>query len=162
MMKIKFKSIGTIYTPHKTKDGIPIQSKYAKGIKGTIKLKKKYINGLLDLNGFSHIYLLYYFHKSKGYKLQVIPFLDKVVHGVFSTRAPRRPNAIGLSIVKLINIKDNILEIEDVEMLNGTPLLDIKPYIPEFDSYKVEKTGWFNKDINNHYEVISDNRFDFD
>ena len=158
---MKFKSIGTIHTPHKTKDGIPIQSKYAKGIKGTIRLKKKYINGLLDLNGFSHIYLLYFFHKSEGYKLQVIPFLDKVVHGVFSTRAPRRPNAIGISVVKLININDNILEIEDVEMIDGTPLLDIKPYIPEFDSYKVEKTGWFNKIINNHKKVISDNRFDF-
>jgi tRNA-Thr(GGU) m(6)t(6)A37 methyltransferase TsaA len=159
-MKVRFKSIGTIHTPHKTKDGIPIQSKYAKGIKGTIKLKKKYISGLLDLDGFSHIYLIYYFHKSEGYKLQVIPFLDKLVHGVFSTRAPRRPNAIGISVVKLISINDNMLEIENVEMLDGTPLLDIKPYIPEFDNYKVEKRGWFSKNIDNFNDIVSDDRFD--
>jgi len=159
-MKVRFKSIGTIHTPHKTKDGIPIQSKYAKGIKGTIKLKKKYISGLLDLDGFSHIYLIYYFHKSEGYKLQVIPFLDKLVHGVFSTRAPRRPNAIGISVVKLISINDNMLEIENVEMLDGTPLLDIKAYIPEFDNYKVEKRGWFSKNIDNFNDIVSDDRFD--
>jgi len=114
----------------------------------------------LDLDGFSHIYLIYYFHKSEGYKLQVIPFLDKLVHGVFSTRAPRRPNAIGISVVKLISINDNMLEIENVEMLDGTPLLDIKPYIPEFDNYKVEKRGWFSKNIDNFNDIVSDDRFD--
>lgn len=159
-MKVSFKSIGTIHTPHISKDGIPIQSKYATGIKGTIKLKREYVKGLLDLDGFSHIYLIYYFHKSEGYNLQVIPFLDKIIHGVFSTRAPRRPNAIGISVVKLNGIKDNILEIENVEILDGTPLLDIKPYIPEFDNFKVEKTGWLKKSIDNQDEFISDDRFD--
>lgn len=159
-MKIRFNSIGTINTPHTSMEGIPIQSKCANGIKGTIKLKKKYTEGLQDLVGFSHIYLIYYFHKSKGYSLKVIPFLDNIIHGVFSTRAPRRPNAIGISVVKLNSIHDHILEIENVEMLDGTPLLDIKPYISEFDCYNVEKRGWFEKNIDKLNHIVSDDRFD--
>lgn len=159
-MAIKFKSIGTIHTPHKTKNGMPIQSGGAEGIKGTIKLKKKYIKGLLDLDGFSHIYLIYHFHKSIGFELQVIPFLDNKLHGVFSTRAPRRPNSIGISVVKLLNIKDNILEIENVDMIDGTPLLDIKPYISEFDIHDVEKNGWIKKRAGKLNERKSDDRFE--
>jgi len=158
-MTIKFTSIGTIHTPHKIKEGMPIQSSGAKGVKGTIKLKMRYVKGLLDLDGFSHIYLIYHFHKSIGFKLQVMPFLDDKLHGVFSTRAPKRPNSIGLSVVKLISIKDNILEIENVDMIDGTPLLDIKPYISEFDIHDIEKGGWIEKKTGNLGEVKSDDRF---
>jgi len=158
-MTIKFTSIGTIHTPHKTKEGMPIQSVAAEGIKGTIKLKKEYVKGLLDLDGFSHIYLIYHFHKSVSFKLQVRPFLDNVLHGVFSTRAPQRPNSIGISVVKLISIKDNILEIYDVDMMDEAPLLDIKPYISEFDIHNIEKGGWIEKKMGKLDDLKSDDRF---
>ena len=158
-MTVKFASIGTIHTPFKTKEGMPIQSIGAEGIKGTIRLKKEYVKGLLDLDGFSHIFLIYHFHKSIGFKLQVMPFLDNVLHGVFSTRAPRRPNSIGISVVKLISIIDNILEIENVDMLDGTPLLDIKPYIPGFDIHHIEKDGWINEKMEKLSDLKSDARF---
>lgn len=158
-MTICFKSIGTIHTPFKRKEGMPIQSSGSKGIKGTIKLKREYADGLLDLEKFSHIYLIYYFHKSKGFDLQVIPFLDDKPHGVFATRAPRRPNSIGISVVKLISIKDNMLEIENVDMLDGTLLLDIKPYIAQFDIHNIEKSGWINNLTDYPNETTSDDRF---
>jgi len=158
-MSIRFKSIGTIHTPFKLKEGMPIQPKGAQGVKGSIRLKEKYTDGLDDLTGFSHIYLIYYLHKSSGYDLQVIPFLDDTFHGVFATRAPRRPNAIGISVVRLIRIHKNILEIENVDMLDETPLLDIKPYIPEFDILEVENSGWA-KDISERVKYIrTDGRF---
>lgn len=158
-MKICYKSIGKIRTPFKKIKGMPIQSKGSIGIKGTIELKKEFVNGLLDLDKFSHIYLIYHFHKSKDFCLNVIPFLDNRPHGIFATRAPKRPNQIGISVVKLINIKDNILEIENVDMLDGTPLLDIKPYISQFDIYEIEKNGWINDKTNNPNGTRSDNRF---
>jgi tRNA-Thr(GGU) m(6)t(6)A37 methyltransferase TsaA len=158
-MIIRYKSIGKIYTPFKKKEGMPIQPAGAKGIKGNIILKKKYTKGLLDLDGFSHVYLIYHLHKSKDFNLEVIPFLDNRPHGVFATRAPRRPNAIGISIVKLLSIKKNVLEIENVDILDGTPLLDIKPYIPEFDIYEIKNTGWA-KDISEKIKSTkADNRF---
>jgi tRNA-Thr(GGU) m(6)t(6)A37 methyltransferase TsaA len=158
-MKFKYKSIGTIHTPFKEIKQMPIQSSGAKGIKGTVKLKKRFIKGLFDLEKFSHIYLIYHFHKSEGYNLQVTPFLDNKQHGVFATRAPRRPNPIGISVVKLMNIKDNILEIENVDMINGTPLIDIKPYISQFDIHEIERNGWLNNIKGSFDEVKSDDRF---
>lgn len=158
-MEINYKPIGIINTPFKRKKGMPIQPAGAEGIKGTIELNPEYSNGLLDLDDFSHIYLIYHFHKSEGYKLQVKPFLDQNTHGVFATRAPNRPNPIGFSIVKLIHIEGNILEIENVDMLDGTPLLDIKPFIPAFDFYATDKTGWMNYTKENLKNIKSDNRF---
>jgi len=158
-MTINFTSIGTIRTPFKRKGGMPIQSSGSKGIKGTIILKKKLVKCLLDLDKFSHIYLLYHFHKSEGFDSQVIPFLDDQPHGIFATRAPRRPNAIGLSVVKIISIKDNILEVENVDILDGTPLIDIKPYIAQFDIHDIEKSGWINNKTGYPNEVKSDDRF---
>lgn len=158
-MEINYKPIGIINTPFKRKKGMPIQPAGAEGIKGTIELNPEYLNGLLDLDDFSHIYLIYHFHKSEGYKLQVKPFLDQNIHGVFATRAPNRPNPIGFSIVKLIHIEGNILEIENVDMLDGTPLLDIKPFIPAFDFYATDKTGWMNYTKENLKNIKSDNRF---
>jgi len=158
-MSINFTSIGIIHTPFKRKEGMPIQSVGAKGIKGTIILKKKYIKGLLDLDKFSHIYLIYNFHKSNKFDLQVTPFLDDKPHGIFATRAPNRPNAIGISVVKLISIIDNVLEIENVDILDKTPLIDIKPYISQFDIHNVEKNGWINKNTGFPNELKSDDRF---
>jgi tRNA-Thr(GGU) m(6)t(6)A37 methyltransferase TsaA len=158
-MKIIYNSIGTIHTPFKTKENMPIQSAAAKGIKGTITLSKKYSDGLLDLDMFSHIYLIYCFHKSRGYDLQVIPFLDDKPHGVFATRAPRRPNSIGLSVVKLLSVNGNILEVENVDMMDGTPLLDIKPYVSKFDIHNTDKNGWLDLSKADVREIKSDNRF---
>lgn len=158
-MKITFEQIGTIHTPFKTKEHMPIQPKGAKGIKGKVILNKEFILGLHDLNGFSHIILLYYFHKSKGYELQTKPFLDDKRRGVFSTRAPKRPNGIGMSVVRLLNIDKNIINIENVDILDGTPLLDIKPYISDFDIHKVVKNGWIENKTDNLSLVKSDKRF---
>lgn len=158
-MKICYKSIGKIRTPFKKIIGMPIQSKGSIGSKGTVELKRKYVKGLLDLDKFSHIYLIYHFHKSKDFDLNVIPFLDDKPHGIFATRAPKRPNQIGISVVKLIRINDNILEIENVDMLDGTPLLDIKPYISQFDIHEIEKNGWINNKTGYPNETRSDNRF---
>ncbi|WP_372950618.1 tRNA (N6-threonylcarbamoyladenosine(37)-N6)-methyltransferase TrmO [Mariniphaga sp.] len=157
-MNIEYTPIGTIRTPFKTKNGMPIQPAGAAGIRGTVELKREFTEGLLDLDGFSHVILIYHFDKSDGFDLQVTPFLDDKAHGVFSTRAPKRPNPIGISVVKLKRISDNILEIENVDMLDGTPLLDIKPFIPAFDVYEVEKTGWMKHNISLK-DFKSDNRF---
>ena len=158
-MSIKYEPIGIIKTSHKTVDGIPIQSSGAKGFKGSVVIKQKFIEGLEDLDGFSHIYLVYHFHKSKNYILKPTPFLDNKARGIFSTRAPHRPNPIGISVVKLISIQDNVLEIENVDILDGTPLLDIKPYIPEFDIFEIEKAGWIKNKGGDIDEIKSDDRF---
>lgn len=158
-MRICFTSIGTIHTPFKRKEGMPIQSTGSNGTRGTIKLKRQYVEGLLDLDKFSHIILVYYFHKSKGFKLQVTPFLDNKPHGLFATRAPKRPNAIGISVVKILGIKNNILDIENVDILDGTPLLDIKPYISQFDIHETEKNGWINHKTGYSDDIKSDSRF---
>jgi len=142
MDQINYKPIGIIHSSHKESEKTPIQPVYAQGIKGKIEVYPQYIEGLKDLEGFSHIYLIYHFHKSDKVKLTVKPFLEDVERGLFSTRAPFRPNAIGLSIVKLLKIEDNFIEVENIDILDGTPLLDIKPYTSKFDSFEVLKSGW--------------------
>lgn len=144
-MSIHLNPIGIIHTSFKTRKGTPIQPWFAKGVRGTVVVDKVFTEGLSDLEGFSHIYLIYYFHLSEGYSLKVVPFMDDVERGVFATRAPRRPNQIGFSVVKLISIKENILEIENADMLDGTPLLDIKPYVSAFDHFEGERNGWLEK-----------------
>ncbi len=158
-MSIVLEPIGIIHTPFKTREGMPIQSIGAKGVKGRIELNEEFVPGLADLEGFSHIILVYYFHKSIGYELLTRPFLDNVPRGVFATRAPKRPNAIGLSVVRNIKIEENIIHIENIDILDGTPLLDIKPYIPDFDVHKTEKFGWIERKTDNLKEVKSDERF---
>jgi tRNA-Thr(GGU) m(6)t(6)A37 methyltransferase TsaA len=142
-MEYTLKPIGVIKTPFKQKEGMPIQGSMFPDAKGIIELKGKYADGLLHLDGFSHIILLYAFHKSEGFDLQTKTFLDEGKHGVFATRAPRRPNPIGLTIVKLDKVVGNRLYVSGVDILDGTPLLDIKPYVPDFDSIpKKVKIGW--------------------
>ena len=138
---------------------MPIQPAGAKDVKGTIELFPEYLEGLKDIEGFSHIIMLYHFHKSEGFKLSVVPFLDKVSRGVFSTRAPKRPNAIGLSVIKLQSIQDNRLHIENVDVLDGTPLLDIKPYVPAFDVQSEVKMGWLEQTSKAVKDKRSDERF---
>jgi len=150
-LRIEYRAIGLVHSPFKTMEGAPIQPSRAKKAKGTVELSAEYEAGLSDLDGFSHIILLYHLHKSRSYRLKVMPFLDVKPRGLFATRAPNRPNPIGLSVVKLLGIDGNILSIEDVDMLDQTPVLDIKPYVGEFDHRTALRVGWLEnarKDIN--------------
>lgn len=159
MTGITFTPIGTVHSPFRDPRDMPIQSIGARGVRGTVELDPAYAPGLKDLTGFSRIILLYHFHRTEGYALEVVPFLDKVPHGVFATRAPRRPNAIGLSILKLVAVEGPTLTVEDVDILDGTPVLDIKPYVPAFDAFPNERAGWLAKSMEDARTVHSDNRF---
>jgi len=158
-MKIEFIPIGTIYSPFLEPKGMPIQPAGAAGIKGTVEVFRDFQAGLKDLDGFSHIILLYHFYRSRGFDLAVVPFMDTEPRGLFATRAPKRPNAIGLSIVQLDKIEDGVLHIQNVDILNGTPLLDIKPYVPEFDAQTVVRTGWLEQAKKTVLSRKSDGRF---
>ncbi len=158
-MKIEYTPIGTIRTPFTKPEDMPIQPAGAKGISGTVEVFETFAAGLKDLDGFSHIILLYFFHQSSGYQLKIVPFLDTKPHGVFATRAPKRPNPIGLSIVKLKRVDGRILYIENIDVLDNTPLLDIKPYVPEFDAQKDVRTGWLETLVKTEINRKSDDRF---
>jgi len=138
---------------------MPIQAQGGKGIKGVIKIKHSFAGGLKDIDGFSHIILIYGFHRSKDYSLMVKPFLDDKLHGVFATRAPKRPNAIGISVVRLRKVEGRTLHIEDVDIVTGTPLLDIKPYIPEIDAIRTKRIGWLSNKTKRFGKAKSDKRF---
>lgn len=158
-MTITYQPIGIIHSPFSNIENMPIQPVGAHAVPGSVEVFGDYAQGLQDLQGFSHIYLLYHFHQAGEARLLVTPFLDSNAHGVFATRAPRRPNPIGLSVVRLVHIEQNTLFIENVDILDGTPLLDIKPYVPEFDHYLVEHTGWLEQARERAQEKKSDNRF---
>ncbi len=158
-MTIELEPIGVIHTPYTDPKGMPIQPPGGAGVQGKVEVFSEYQDGLRDLDGFSHLVLLYYFHRSEGYRLRVTPFMDTVERGLFATRAPRRPNAIGLSVVKLNGIEANILHIENLDILNGTPLLDIKPYVPEFDRMPEIRTGWLEEARKCVADCCSDERF---
>jgi len=159
MPDFSFHSIGTIHTPFKNRKGMPIQPAGAKDIFGSIKILEEYASGLKDLGGFSHIILLYAFHESQGFDLEVTPFMDTATHGLFSTRAPRRPNPIGLSVVRLLECEGPLLKIQGIDVLDGTPLLDIKPYVPAFDGPTVDAIGWLEKNAAKADHLRSDARF---
>jgi tRNA-Thr(GGU) m(6)t(6)A37 methyltransferase TsaA len=159
MKEIKYKPIGVIHSPFKEPKGTPIQPAGAKGINGTVEVYPEYAEGLKDIEGFSHIILLYHFHLSKVSTLIVRPFMDNEVHGVFAMRGPSRPNAIGVSVVCLVRVEGNMLHIQDVDIVDGTPLLDIKPYIPEFDIREVERIGWLEKNVHKLSASKDDGRF---
>ncbi|PKN65743.1 MAG: tRNA (N6-threonylcarbamoyladenosine(37)-N6)-methyltransferase TrmO [Deltaproteobacteria bacterium HGW-Deltaproteobacteria-15] len=158
-MNIEYAPIGIIRSPFKKTKGMPIQPAGAAGVKGTVELLGEFQEGLKDLDGFSHIVLIYHFHRSHGFKLAVVPFLDSESRGLFATRAPKRPNAIGLSVVQLEKIEDGVLHIRNVDILDGTPLLDIKPYVPEFDAPKEARIGWMQKAVATLSTRKSDDRF---
>ncbi len=159
MNPISFHPIGTIYSSFEKPEGTPIQFSGAKNSSGEIEIFPQFTDGLKDLNGFSHLILLFHFHLIKEPALIVKPFMDDVEHGIFATRSPARPNPIGFSIVRLKEIKNNHLFIEDVDIINGTPLLDIKPYVPEFDIVHAERTGWLEKNAHKHTIIKDDGRF---
>ncbi|MCD6176324.1 MAG: tRNA (N6-threonylcarbamoyladenosine(37)-N6)-methyltransferase TrmO [Candidatus Cloacimonetes bacterium] len=157
--EIVFKPIGIIHSPFKDRERMPIQTIGAQGVKGQIKIFPEFKDGLKDLDGFSMIILIYHFHLSTDYTLLVKPFLEDTIKGVFATRAPRRPNQIGTSIVKLESVEDNILHISNVDIVDGTLILDIKSYIKKIDCIESEKIGWLEKKVDKFENKNSDDRF---
>jgi tRNA (adenine37-N6)-methyltransferase len=156
---LTYKPIGVVHSPFKKPKNVPIQATASKGTTGTLEIYSEYAEGLKDLEGFSHIILLYHFHLVKGCSLMVKPFLDDALHGVFATRSPARPNPIGISIVQLARIDNNTLHIQDIDIVDGSPLIDIKPYVPDFDCRKTPKIGWFSSKISKLATTRDDGRF---
>ena len=156
---IKYRPIGIVHSPFKRPNGTPIQSTAAKGIEGTVEIFPEYAEGLEGLEGFSHVILLYHFHLSKRSSLKVVPYMDDRAHGVFSTRAPSRPNPLGMSVLRLVGINGRTLHVQDVDIVDGTPLLDIKPYVPEFDLRNTEKVGWLRERVHKLQSSRDDGRF---
>jgi tRNA-Thr(GGU) m(6)t(6)A37 methyltransferase TsaA len=157
-MKIEYEPIGFVRSPHETTSGTPIQPSRARGIEGTVEVAEEYVEGLADLDGFSHIILICHLHRAAGFKLKVVPYLDTEFRGLFATRAPSRPNPIGLSVVRLLGIDGRVLRIEGVDLLDGTPVLDIKPYVCDFDDQTDVRCGWL--DAVRGREATADDRFE--
>jgi tRNA (adenine37-N6)-methyltransferase len=156
---VSFHTIGVIHTPFKETKGTPISSLAGYGVRGTIELFEEYAEGLKDIDGFSHLSLIYYMHLVQKVGLVGIPFMDDKPHGVFAMRSPLRPNHIGISVIKLLAVHNNILDIEDLDIIDGTPLLDIKPYLPEMDSRTECRTGWFASNIQKMFSIRDDGRY---
>ena len=139
-----FEPIGLIHTPFLAKAGTPIQGVYAPQVRGTVEVFPAFEAGLDDVEGFSHLFLIYVFDRSEGYDLKCRPFRDDTERGVFAIRGPRRPNPIGLSVVRLLARQGNLLQVAEMDVLDGTPLLDIKPYVPDFDCREGARSGWLH------------------
>ncbi len=157
-MKIVYRPIGFVHSPHQTTRGTPIQPSRARGVEGTVELEGEYVEALSDLDGFSHIILICHLHKATGFKHKVVPYLDTELRGLFATRAPSRPNPIGFSLVRLLDIDGHVLRIEGVDLLDGTPVLDIKPYVRDFDDRTNVRCGWLDEVRDR--ETTADDRFE--
>ncbi|SMC21313.1 tRNA-Thr(GGU) m(6)t(6)A37 methyltransferase TsaA [Desulfacinum hydrothermale DSM 13146] len=159
METIVYRPIGVIRSPFEDAKGVPIQPSGAAGVVGRVEVAEPYVEGLKDVEGFSHVILLYHFHLSAPWKPLVVPFLDTVERGVFSTRAPARPNPIGFSVVELVGREGGVLHVRGVDVVDGTPLLDIKPYVPAFDRPSECRAGWLEGAGKRVERVRSDDRF---
>lgn len=159
MMTISYQPIGHFVTPYNDISEMPIQPSGADGTEGQIVIYPEFAEGLLDLDGFSHLIILSHLHQANGFALAVTPFLDTKTHGVFATRAPRRPNPIGFSVMELIKIENNTLTLNRTDVLNNTPVLDIKPYVPAFDHWPADRIGWLEGKSENADRHRSDDRF---
>ncbi|MEJ2012398.1 MAG: tRNA (N6-threonylcarbamoyladenosine(37)-N6)-methyltransferase TrmO [Anaerolineales bacterium] len=158
-MKITYEPIGIVHSPFTDVSSMPIQPTSEASREGMVEIYPAYVEGLQDVDGFSHLILLYHMHAVRTVKLSVIPFLDTVARGVFATRAPTRPNPIGLSIVRLVEIEGGNLKVDHLDVLDGTPLLDIKPYVPEFDARTDVREGWLAAARDRVKNTSSDDRF---
>jgi tRNA-Thr(GGU) m(6)t(6)A37 methyltransferase TsaA len=159
MRKLTVQLIGTIHSPFTELGNMPIQPVGASNVEGEVVVDQRFAEGLKDLEGFSHIYLLYHFHKAKRTELQVIPYMDTEERGVFATRSPLRPAHIGISIVELLGVEGHRLKVRGLDVLDGTPLIDIKPYIPHFDHQRNATSGWMKSRAHHVEAKRSDNRF---
>jgi tRNA-Thr(GGU) m(6)t(6)A37 methyltransferase TsaA len=144
-MEILLRPIGVVRSSFREAAGTPIQPSRASGTRGQVIVEERFRAGLQDLIGFERIWLISWFHKASHGDLMVTPYLDTLPHGVFATRSPARPSPIGISAVRLLQVSDGVLEIADVDIVDGSPVLDIKPYVPEFDSYPGSRAGWFDE-----------------
>jgi len=159
-MKVVYRPIGTVRSPFSEPAWMPIQPSRGRGIRGTVELEAEYAEGLHDLDGFSHAVLLCHLHRSRGFALKVVPFLDDTPRGVFATRAPRRPNPIGMSVVRIVSVGESRVDFEGVDLIDGTPVLDIKPYVPELVDDEEVRLGWLEEA--RRRKAVSDRRFDSD
>ena len=159
MLNISYKPIGIVHSPFTKPEGTPIQSAVSKNSEAVIEIYPEFEEGLRDLEHFSHIYILFHLHLAEKKELTVIPFLDTTPHGVFATRSPGRPNSIGISVVCLDKIESNMLYVKNIDILDGSPVLDIKPYIPQFDVFETTKNGWFEKNVHKMESQKDDGRF---
>ncbi len=159
MNRITYFPIGIVHSPFRIPEGTPIQSVAAKDIQARIEIFQEYSKGLKDLEEFSHIIVLFHLHVAKFKSLHVVPFLDIETHGIFATRSPGRPNPIGFSVVELDRIENNILFVKGIDILDGSPVLDIKPYIPQFDVFETTKKGWIEKNAHKLGDQKDDGRF---
>ena len=157
-LKIPLTEIGRIHSPFVEATGTPIQPYRAGSAPGYVVLRPEFVEGLADLGGFDRVWLIYWFHRASSAKMRVIPYRDIVERGLFATRVPARPNTIGMSCVRLLNIEGNILRLSEVDILDDTPLLDIKPYVPQYDNYPVQRCGWL--DTVPDVPVVADDRFE--
>jgi tRNA-Thr(GGU) m(6)t(6)A37 methyltransferase TsaA len=155
--ELRLSPIGVIRSPYHEPGGTPIQPAFGMDVRGEVEVFEEYADALDDLDGFERIFLIYWFHRSRSHRLRVVPYRDTRERGLFATRAPSRPNPIGLSVVRLLGREGNRLKVEGLDVLDGTPLLDIKPYIPRIDAYADSKAGWFDA-VRNAREV-ADERF---
>lgn len=142
---ITFDPIGTIHTPFVEQKGTPIQSRYAEGAEGFVELDERYRAALRDVEGFERVWLLFHCHRARPWRAVITPYRDDRERGLFATRAPSRPNPIGLSVVRVLAVEPSGLRVADVDVLDGTPLLDLKPYVPEFDAYPSSRAGWLDQ-----------------
>ncbi len=157
-----FDQIGIVHSRFTEQEGTPIQGKMAPEETAEVEIFDEFVEGLKDLDGFSHIYLIYRFDRIEKTANLVKPYLDTEVRGVFSTRSPRRPNPIGLTVVRLASVNGNRIKVSGVDLLDKTPIIDIKPYIPDFDQHEPEKIGWYGEKKNRSSLVLADNRFEDD
>jgi tRNA-Thr(GGU) m(6)t(6)A37 methyltransferase TsaA len=158
-MEITFRPIGFIHSPFTDLSEMPIQPVGEASARGTAEVFPKFAEGLKDLDGFSHIIFVYHLHKVVRTDLTVTPFLDSEPHGIFATRAPTRPNPIGISVVRLLGIEENLLYLANLDVLDGTPLLDIKPYVPDFDAPEETCIGWLEGSGGSIRSAKADDRF---
>ncbi|MCF7890969.1 tRNA (N6-threonylcarbamoyladenosine(37)-N6)-methyltransferase TrmO [Candidatus Bipolaricaulota bacterium] len=156
---ICYRPIGKLHSPHKSPKGTPIQPSSAEGVEGRVEVFPDYRAGLEDLGGFSHVILIYHFHLAGESDLEVKPYMDDKFHGVFATRSPARPNPVGISTVRLKKIEEGILYLEDVDVIDGTPVLDVKPHVVEFDQPEVTNIGWLGENVHRLEESKDDGRF---
>ena len=157
-LEIRLTEIGRVHSAFLQATGTPIQPYRAGNAPGYVTLRPEFVEGLAGLAGFDRIWLIYWFHRASAARMSVIPYRDTVAHGLFATRVPARPNPIGMSCVRLLNIEGNILRLAEVDILDDTPLLDIKPYVPHYDNYPVERCGWL--DTVPDKPVVADDRFE--
>ncbi len=158
--EVRYRPIGVVRSPHTTLEGMPLQSVAAAEVRGQIEIDAAFAEGLDDLDGFSHVFVVSHLHRGRPGGLRVVPFLDATPRGIFATRSPRHPNPIGLSVLRLLAVRGATLEVSGVDLLDGTPVLDIKPYVPAFDVFAAERVGWLADAAPRVHDTRADGRFD--